>query len=98
MDIRWWAMFSLTVQNCFVVAALWLFSPITVHADDLVAMQNDHGQWVHPGKNYSLTRYSELDQIDTKNVKNLKVAWTFSTGVLRGHEGTPLVVATRCMW
>jgi PQQ-dependent dehydrogenase (methanol/ethanol family) len=92
MDTRWRAMFSLTVQGCFVVAALWLFSPMIGHADDLVAMQNDPGQWVHPGKNYSLTRYSELDQIDTKNVKNLKVSWTFSTGVLRGHEGSPLVV------
>ena len=23
---------------------------------------------------------------------NLKVAWTFSTGVLRGHEGGPLII------
>ena len=28
----------------------------------------------------------------TDNVKDLKVAWTFSTGVLRGHEGSPLVI------
>ena len=26
------------------------------------------------------------------NVKDLKVAWQFSTGVLRGHEGSPIVV------
>ena len=26
------------------------------------------------------------------NVKKLQVAWTFSTGVLRGHEGGPLVI------
>ncbi|WP_336487987.1 methanol/ethanol family PQQ-dependent dehydrogenase [Methylobacterium nigriterrae] len=38
------------------------------------------------------TRYSALDQIDAGNVGRLKVAWTFSTGVLRGHEGAPLVV------
>ena len=25
-------------------------------------------------------------------MKNLQVAWTFSTGVLRGHEGSPLVI------
>ena len=37
-------------------------------------------------------RYSKLDQINKDNVKNLKVAWTFSTGVLRGHEGGPLVI------
>ena len=55
-------------------------------------MQKDHNQWVLPGQNYASHRYSELNQITTANVKNLKVAWTFSTGVLRGHEGTPLVV------
>ena len=31
-------------------------------------------------------------QITADNVKDLKVAWTFSTGVLRGHEGEPIVV------
>ncbi len=42
--------------------------------------------------NYSSTRFSALDQINAGNVKDLKVAWTFSTGVLRGHEGGPLVL------
>jgi glucose dehydrogenase len=41
---------------------------------------------------YANTRYSKLDQINAKNVKDLQVAWTFSTGVLRGHEGSPLVI------
>ena len=49
-------------------------------------------QWTMQNKNYASTRYSGLDQINTSTVKNLKVAWTFSTGVLRGHEGGPLVV------
>ena len=43
-------------------------------------------------KNTSSTRYSSVNEINTENVKNLKVAWSFSTGVLRGHEGEPLVV------
>ena len=47
-----------------------------------------------PNKNYASTRYSTLDGINTENVKNLKVAWTFSTGVLRGHEGGPLVIGS----
>ncbi|MCJ2081034.1 PQQ-binding-like beta-propeller repeat protein, partial [Methylobacterium sp. J-090] len=38
------------------------------------------------------TRYSPLDGITAGNVARLRVAWTFSTGVLRGHEGAPLVV------
>ena len=37
-------------------------------------------------------RYSKLNQINTKNVGKMQVAWTFSTGVLRGHEGSPLVI------
>src|SRR4029453_19227637 len=49
-------------------------------------------QWTMASKNPSLTRYSNLDEINTDNVKDLKVAWTFSTGVLRGHEGEPLVI------
>jgi glucose dehydrogenase len=43
-------------------------------------------QWDQPNKNYASTRYSGLDSINTGNVKDLKAAWTFSTGVLRGHE------------
>ena len=49
-------------------------------------------QWTMPNKNPSATRYSGLSEINTENIKNLKVAWSFSTGVLRGHEGEPLVV------
>ena len=49
-------------------------------------------QWTMPNKNYASTRYSSLNGINTENVKNLKAAWTFSTGVLRGHEGGPLVI------
>jgi PQQ-dependent dehydrogenase (methanol/ethanol family) len=37
-------------------------------------------------------RYSKLNQINTGNVGKMQVAWTFSTGVLRGHEGSPLVI------
>jgi PQQ-dependent dehydrogenase (methanol/ethanol family) len=46
-----------------------------------------------PAKNYESTRFSGLDQINTENVKDLKLAWTFSTGLVRGHEAAPLVVA-----
>src|SRR6478735_2363884 len=37
-------------------------------------------------------RYSKLKQINTSNVGKMQVAWMFSTGVLRGHEGSPLVI------
>jgi PQQ-dependent dehydrogenase (methanol/ethanol family) len=54
--------------------------------------ETEDGQWVMPAKNYASTRYSGLDQINTENVKTLKVAWTFSTGVNRGQEAAPIVV------
>ncbi len=50
------------------------------------------GEWFSTGRDYGLQRYSPLKQITTANVKDLKAAWTFSTGTLRGHEGNPLVV------
>ena len=60
--------------------------------DDVMKNTADPKNWAQQEGNYANTRYSKLDQINTKNVKDLKVAWTFSTGVLRGHEGSPLVI------
>ncbi len=48
--------------------------------------------WASQAGNDANQRYSSLNQITQTNVKNLQVAWTFSTGVLRGHEGGPLVI------
>jgi lanthanide-dependent methanol dehydrogenase len=42
-------------------------------------------------KDYQNRRFSGLDEITTGNVGSLKVAWTFSTGIGKGHEGAPLV-------
>ncbi|HEY0524068.1 MAG TPA: methanol/ethanol family PQQ-dependent dehydrogenase [Stellaceae bacterium] len=60
--------------------------------EELQKLSKDPNQWVMPNGNYASTRYSELNQITKDNVKNLRPVWTFSTGVLRGHEGGPLVV------
>jgi glucose dehydrogenase len=48
--------------------------------------------WAYPRDQYNNQGYSELSQINTSNVKNLKLAWTFSTGVNRGHQGESLVI------
>jgi lanthanide-dependent methanol dehydrogenase len=56
------------------------------------AAPRDDGQWTMPAKNYANTRYSELAEINVSNVKTLKVAFTFSTGVDRGQEAAPIVV------
>ena len=50
------------------------------------------GQWTTPSGDVAGTRYSPLNQINTTNVQNLKVANTLSDGIAHGHEGQPLVV------
>src|SRR6266542_4621793 len=52
------------------------------------------GEWQMAAGDYASSRYSTLDQITPQNAHGLHAAWTFSTGVLRGHEGQPLVVGT----
>ncbi len=59
---------------------------------DLQQMSQNPANWVMPTQNYANWRYSTLNQINSDNVGHLQVAWTFSTGVLRGHEGEPLVI------
>ncbi|HEV8599689.1 MAG TPA: PQQ-dependent dehydrogenase, methanol/ethanol family [Gemmatimonadales bacterium] len=52
------------------------------------------GDWPGPGRDYALTRFSQLEQINTGNVAGLRPVWSFSTGALRAHEGSPLVVGS----
>jgi PQQ-dependent dehydrogenase (methanol/ethanol family) len=49
-------------------------------------------EWTMPGGDYANSRFSELGDITPANAAQLKAAWAFSTGVLRGHEGQPLVI------
>ncbi|WFU43386.1 methanol/ethanol family PQQ-dependent dehydrogenase [Bradyrhizobium sp. CB82] len=60
--------------------------------DELIKMSQNPKDWVMPTGDYANTRYSKLNQINAQNVGKLQVAWTFSTGVLRGHEGGPLII------
>ncbi len=60
--------------------------------EEVAALAADPNNWAMPTGNYANHRYSELDQINKENVGTLQAAWTFSTGVLRGHEGGPLVI------
>ena len=68
------------------------FSSNPSEKTDLVKLEGEDGQWIMPAKNYASTRFSGLNQINAANVKNLKVAWTFSTGSDRGEEAAPIVV------
>ena len=76
----------------FVLVLALLFPAFAGANEEIQQLTSDANNWATWGGNYAGTRYSSLSQIDKSNVGNLKVAWTFSTGVLRGHEGGPLVV------
>jgi PQQ-dependent dehydrogenase (methanol/ethanol family) len=78
-------------MSCVGTAAL-LAGGAAFAEDELAKMTQNPKDWVMPRGNYSATAFSELKQITPENVKSLAPAWTFSTGVLRGHEGAPIVI------
>ena len=73
-------------------AVAFLVTGIANANDELIKMSQNPNDWVMPTGDYANQRYSGLKQINAGNVGKLQVAWTFSTGVLRGHEGAPLVI------
>lgn len=78
--------------SAIAVAMTLSAAPLAQANDKLMALSNDANNWAMPTGDYANTRYSKLNEITAANVGTLKVAWTFSTGVLRGHEGNPLVI------
>ena len=70
-------------------AAAALIACATAHAAQTATI--DEGDWTMAAKDHAATRFTRLDQITPRNVKELKLAFTFSTGVLRGHEAAPIV-------
>ena len=79
------------ILACAALAVVAFAGPGSAN-DELLKMEKNANDWVSPTGDYANRRYSELADINKDNVGNLKVAWTFSTGVLRGHEGNPLVI------
>jgi lanthanide-dependent methanol dehydrogenase len=78
--------------SLFSTALLFLASTAAQAAADLDRAMKNPNNWAHPRGQYNNQGYSALSQINQNNVKDLKLAWTFSTGVNRGHEGAPLVI------
>ena len=75
------------------MATLLLALPALVVANaDVEKNIADSKNWAVQAGDMFNHRYSELKEINTGNVGKMQVAWTFSTGVLRGHEGSPLVI------
>jgi glucose dehydrogenase len=63
-----------------------------VSAERLVNADAEPGNWMTHGRTYSEQRFSPLQQINDKNVKDMGLAWHFDFGTKRGLEATPLVI------
>lgn len=60
--------------------------------DSVMKGASDPNEWAVYGKDYANTRFSPLKQIDSSNVGNLRLAYSFQLGSLRSNESTPLVI------
>jgi PQQ-dependent dehydrogenase (methanol/ethanol family) len=75
------------LTGCFLLA-----SGLAAADPDLDQKMRNPDNWASQAGDNANHRWSNLKQIDRDNVGKLEVAWTMSTGVLRGHEGSPLVI------
>jgi PQQ-dependent dehydrogenase (methanol/ethanol family) len=95
----------LAVALIFLFPGLWGATPPHATEPPLRAYQGstgavaaraaappDDGPWTMPAKNYASTRFAAATEINIGNVGKLQVAFTFSTGIAKGHEAAPLVV------
>jgi lanthanide-dependent methanol dehydrogenase len=58
---------------------------------NLANAPKDDGQWTMPSKNYASTRFSDLSELTTENVKGLVPLFSFSLAVNKGQEAAPIV-------
>ena len=85
VDRLWFYRSLATAWLLTVPGAVWANADL----EKLIADPKNHA--MQAGDMYN-QRYSTLTQINAQNVGKMQVAWMFSTGVLRGHEGSPLVI------
>jgi PQQ-dependent dehydrogenase (methanol/ethanol family) len=84
--------FPRSLTRLLPYALLMAVPGIALANADVAKLTGDAKNWAMQAGDFANKRYSTLTQINSKNVRDLQVAWTFSTGVLRGHEGGPLVI------
>src|SRR5246127_3572142 len=92
MTRRQWLLSSVVAFTCVTSGAAFAgpienYSPVTSSR-----LENpEPANWMLYRRTYDGQGFSPLDQINASNVKNLTPVWTFSTGVVEGHEAPPIV-------
>lgn len=83
------------MKNHYLVLPLLLFifscSEAVDSKNPLVDFNSSPNEWLLHGRTYAEERHSPLDQINTSNVDQIGLSWSFETGTNRGHETTPIV-------
>jgi membrane-bound PQQ-dependent dehydrogenase (glucose/quinate/shikimate family) len=67
-------------------------SPVPASIERTAHEPGRQGEWPHYGRAQSGTRYASFGDITPDNVKQLKVAWTYRTGVGGAFKATPIQV------
>lgn len=89
---------AVVVVVLLVSAASWMTDPHRIEGEapgaraggGALVAEAPPGDWPVYGRNAAGQRYSPLDQITPGNVDELKVAWTYRTGDVRGQPGDPV--------
>ncbi|RLU00143.1 PQQ-dependent dehydrogenase, methanol/ethanol family [Ketobacter sp.] len=64
----------------------------SVDGERILNADSEPNNWLAHGRTYDESRFSPLDQINTDNVHQLGLAWSFDFNSNRGLEATPIVV------
>jgi alcohol dehydrogenase (cytochrome c) len=82
---------AIALAVLMISAACMAQTPVTFQDIEHSAAAPNPGNWLTYGGNLAAQRFSELKQINTDNVKSLKVAWVFQMGGRGVIESVPLV-------
>jgi quinohemoprotein ethanol dehydrogenase len=66
--------------------------PAAVNGVRLMHADGEPGNWMTYGGTYKEQRFSELKEIESRNVSRLGLTWYYDLDTHRGQEATPLVV------
>ncbi len=66
--------------------------PAAVDGARIIAADKEPGNWMSHGRTYDEQRYSPLKKINTENVSQLGLEWSYKLDVDRGVEATAIVV------
>ena len=78
------------IQHLFTTLLLISFATPGYASED--ANSNSSHDWAYYGRDYTNQRFSPLAEINTGNVKNLKLAWRYKTGKSATFQTSPIIV------